>query len=158
MLASTTSATRCSISLRSRGVSAAQAGNAAAAALDRGVDVGGADWPGTEPMTSPVAGLMTSSVAPSAAGRQSPPMKFESSRESEEDSVGCHRPQIATRADPAQGFPACVNEWRIRWTTAAYVGCVAARVNGRVDANRATSNRASLPGRMIGAPERAGRR
>jgi hypothetical protein len=81
MLSSMMSATRCRVSLRSRGVSAAHAGKASAAA-ETAASTSAAPEAGTVPMTSPVAGLTTSSVAPSAAGRQPPPMKLESSEDS----------------------------------------------------------------------------
>ena len=71
------SASACSISLRSRGVLSAQAGNAAAAARTAS-STSAASLDGTEPMTSPVAGLMTSSVAPLWAACHELPMKLAS--------------------------------------------------------------------------------
>ena len=60
---------------------AAHAGNASLAAWTA-ASTSAAPDAGTCPITAPVAGLTTSSVAPSTAGRQSPPMKLESSEDS----------------------------------------------------------------------------
>ena len=90
MLSSTMSATRCRISLRSRGVRAAHAGNAAAAATTA-ASTSAASLAGTSPITAPVAGFTTESVAPLRAERQSPPMKLEFKVDSSVDmATDCH--------------------------------------------------------------------
>ncbi len=63
------------ISDRPRGVRAAQASNAPAAAATAS-STSAASLAGAVPMTSPVAGSSTSSVAPERAGLNSPAMKF----------------------------------------------------------------------------------
>jgi glycine/D-amino acid oxidase-like deaminating enzyme len=63
-----------SFSLRSRGVVRPQASNASAAA-PTAASTSVASLAGTWVMTSPVAGSITSSVAPDAAGFHAPPMK-----------------------------------------------------------------------------------
>ena len=73
MSASMASATRCNTSLRSRGVRAAHAGNASAAA-STARSTSTAPLDATSSNVSPVAGATTGSVAPLRAGIQAPPM------------------------------------------------------------------------------------
>ena len=63
MFSSTTSATLCRISLRSRGVRADQSSNAPAAA-STAASTSALSLEATSPMTAPVAGFTTLSVAP----------------------------------------------------------------------------------------------
>ncbi len=90
MLASMTSATRCRISLRWRGDCADHSPNAAVAAWTA-ASTSAASLAGTSPIATPVAGLMTASVAPLCAGRQSPPMKLEFNEDSSDAmDTDCH--------------------------------------------------------------------
>jgi hypothetical protein len=75
MSPSIASATLCSASLRARGVIAAHAGNAAAAAVTA-ASTSAPSLDATSSMTSPVAGATTTSVWPLRAGAHAPPMKF----------------------------------------------------------------------------------
>ena len=75
MSSSTACATRCSASARCRGVVDDHASNAPAAAATA-ASTSAASELATLAITSPVAGFTTSSVCPSRAATQLPPMKF----------------------------------------------------------------------------------
>jgi hypothetical protein len=90
MLSSITSATRCRISLRSRGVSADHAGNASDAARTA-ASTSAASLAGTSPIDLP--GRRVEDLVRGATGgrRQSPPMKLEFNEErSDAIDTDCH--------------------------------------------------------------------